>query len=347
MKLRKKQIRLTKEERENALKKKYSGIVYHYCSLDTFLKIITNHTIRASNIRKSNDYHEIVSCVGSFKAAVRRACIKYMNDNPWNKVFKSFYNPEGLGEIDIDGIIGTAIENESCTYYCACFSKERDLLSQWITYADDGRGVAIAFSEAILYAPTDYCHYKYSEIEYNLNNPRSNRLQRLSEYILENLKSVDETHGDEVTEEDYANAFFRVVNPMVYNSVFYKDTSFKAEKERRLVFYPFGNVRNLRYKNVTGTYDKDQMYYDKMLELVKGGEKMGEFYRKPISFGIKDSKISSYVDFDFSSCTRYFVPEIILGPKCTIDDLDLKLLLVSNGFDLTHTKISHSSSSYR
>ncbi len=156
MKLRKKQIGLTKEERENALKKKYSGIVYHYCSLDTFLKIITNHTIRASNIRKSNDYHEIVSCVGSFKAAVRRACIKYMNDNPWNKVFKSFYNPEGLGEIDIDGIIRTAIENESCTYYCACFSKERDLLSQWITYADDGRGVAIAFSEAILYAPTGW-----------------------------------------------------------------------------------------------------------------------------------------------------------------------------------------------
>ncbi len=70
---------------------------------------------------------------------------------------------------------------------------------------------------------------------------------------------------------------------MVYNSVFYKDTSFKAEKERRLVFYPFGNVRNLRYKNVTGTYDKDQMYYDKMLELVKEGEKMGEFYTQKSS----------------------------------------------------------------
>jgi hypothetical protein len=32
--------------------------VYHYCSLETFLNIINNKTIRLSDINKSNDYLE-------------------------------------------------------------------------------------------------------------------------------------------------------------------------------------------------------------------------------------------------------------------------------------------------
>lgn len=35
-------------------------IVYHYCSLDTFYKIISNATIRLSNVIKTNDREEMV-----------------------------------------------------------------------------------------------------------------------------------------------------------------------------------------------------------------------------------------------------------------------------------------------
>lgn len=34
------------------------SVVYHYCSVDTFFQIITNHTIRLSDIEKSNDFME-------------------------------------------------------------------------------------------------------------------------------------------------------------------------------------------------------------------------------------------------------------------------------------------------
>ena len=34
--------------------------VYHYCSVETFLKIIQRKTLRLSDIGKSNDYEERV-----------------------------------------------------------------------------------------------------------------------------------------------------------------------------------------------------------------------------------------------------------------------------------------------
>lgn len=33
-------------------------VVYHYCSVETFYQIITNHTLRLSDIEKSNDFME-------------------------------------------------------------------------------------------------------------------------------------------------------------------------------------------------------------------------------------------------------------------------------------------------
>ena len=35
-------------------------IVYHYCSVDTFYKIITNHELWLTDVSKSNDYKELV-----------------------------------------------------------------------------------------------------------------------------------------------------------------------------------------------------------------------------------------------------------------------------------------------
>ena len=35
-------------------------MVYHYCSVDTFLKIIQNKSLRLSDIGKSNDYSELI-----------------------------------------------------------------------------------------------------------------------------------------------------------------------------------------------------------------------------------------------------------------------------------------------
>ena len=43
--------------------------VYHYCSLDNFLNIVKNKTIRLSDVNKYNDYLELKSLLNSIENA--------------------------------------------------------------------------------------------------------------------------------------------------------------------------------------------------------------------------------------------------------------------------------------
>ena len=51
-------------------------VVYHYCSVDTFFQIITNHTLRLSDIEKSNDFME--------KKWAIRQCLEHIKNNLTN-----------------------------------------------------------------------------------------------------------------------------------------------------------------------------------------------------------------------------------------------------------------------
>lgn len=330
-------------ELENTNEKSYNSIVYHYCSVDTFMSIISHKTLRASNIRKSNDYHEVISCMGNFQIAMRNALRKYHKTFPYDSEFQQFYYIDDCTAIDTDALIEKAIDNESCTYYCVCFSEAKDLLSQWRGYAGDGTGVAIGFRESFLRAPTDFCHYKYASIEYDLFSVRAD----LEKYIFHRFEIARNYLGDRLTASDYSNVLFQVINAMVYNAIFYKDSSFQEEKERRLVYYPFGNIRNLNISHKARDISEHQLYYDRMSELFNSHTKLAQLERMPLSFSNRNGQITSYVDFNFTQCLPWLIPEIILGPKNTMDDLDLRLFLHSHGIDLSYTKILHSASAYR
>lgn len=43
------------------------NLLYHYCSLDTFLSIVQNRTIRLSDITKSNDAKELTWFFHNFR----------------------------------------------------------------------------------------------------------------------------------------------------------------------------------------------------------------------------------------------------------------------------------------
>lgn len=52
------------------------GIIYHYCSLDTFVQIVKNKTIRLSDLDKTNDFMEKKmgsgAVTGGFKKRIRK-----------------------------------------------------------------------------------------------------------------------------------------------------------------------------------------------------------------------------------------------------------------------------------
>ena len=105
-------------------------LVYHYCSIETFLSIIQNSVLRLTDIEKSNDYSERVYMetliLKQFQKKINNNLNGYLLDNFIVKYYQSLYTSSNL--------------------YASCFSEDGDLLSQWRAYADNGTGVSIGFS---------------------------------------------------------------------------------------------------------------------------------------------------------------------------------------------------------
>lgn len=313
-------------------------IVYHYCSVQTFEKIIRNSTIRATNIRKSNDYTEIINTLEVFMDAIPVALEKYWNDHPEDEVFDEF-----LQNLDVETLVKGTIDNPSCIYYCACFSEARDLLSQWRGYADNGRGVAIGFKDVYFMKSSDPRHFSYKPIVYDLFRQK----RQLIEYLYEIIADVRKHKGTAVTCADYENTFNGILSTMVYNTVFCKNGAFAEERERRLVYYPFHNVMNLMSRNKSSHIGAYQMYYDRMGESGQYTSEFNGIQKGQIEFMTKDNEIVSYVDLNFKNILPYCIKEIVLGPKNQMDDMDLRLFLHMNGIDMASTKITRSESTYR
>lgn len=314
--------------------------VYHYCSCETFLSIISKSTLRMTNIQKSNDYTEIINSLNIFRTALQTACYQFSRANPWDETFAKFFQ-----NVHINELIENAIYNDSLTYYAVCFSEERDLLSQWRGYADDASGVAIGFNVQYLKELTDYRNMKYMAVEYNTGSVSKDLIQ----YVLEKLQAVQYDIRSEQTfyPSYYENALNEIITSFIYNAAFYKSSAFAEEKEWRIVLYPFGMIRNLRARNESHLAPSNQLYYDRMSEFLQGKSKHGHLIRSPINFGLRKNNIFTYFELDFSAIASFFVKEIVLGPKNQMDDLDLRLLLLSNGIDPNNIQITRSAATYQ
>lgn len=103
-------------------------VVYHYTSMDTFLKIVKSGVIWATNIRYLNDVME------------RRHCLNQIRD--FIAINESSVKAKLLGLLDENK------DNQKEFYhlpFVASFSKERDSLPQWRSYCSRGNGVSIGF----------------------------------------------------------------------------------------------------------------------------------------------------------------------------------------------------------
>lgn len=317
---------------------RHTKTVYHYCSNETFMSILSNLTLRVTNIKKSNDYTEIVNCLDLFQRSLRIACYRFNKTNPEDSEFAQFYH-----EADIATLVERSIMNDTLTYYAVCFSEAGDSLSQWRGYADNATGVAIGFDRQYLDKATDRQNMKFMEVEYNKQNVEED----LVNYVVNKFEQVKKDLGVFVTTTHYGNAISQVLTSFVYNAAFYKNAAFAEEKELRLVFYPFGNIQNLYIRHQARDMSSNQLYYDRMFEYLQKERQYGPFIRKPLSFGLRRNNIFSYFDLDFSSIAPFFVQEIVLGPKNNMDDLDLRLFLLSKGFDVANIKIIRSTATYQ
>jgi hypothetical protein len=98
--------------------------IFHYTSVESFYKIITNKSLRLSSSKYLNDYKEL--------KILRELIDPKKLDNKGIS-----YNNERVNEIN------NLVNNSNQEAFIISFSKHRDLLSQWRRYADNSKGVSI------------------------------------------------------------------------------------------------------------------------------------------------------------------------------------------------------------
>ena len=309
--------------------------VYHYCTIDAFMSIISSGTIRASNIQKSNDITEIRNAIDIFSHALSKAIYEFNKtheDLPYE--LQNFLRT--WKTCDAYDYMENMLDNNALIYYCACFSEARDLLSQWRGYGDDGKGVCIGFEDICFEPLKDSISFDYRPVHYVSST-------EIEKWYSDILTDLNFSASKNATLVDYENLFNHIISKMVYEVVFYKDQRFSEEREHRLVFYPFGAVRNLKNRSRQISYQNCyDPFFDKMIDIIDHRIECSDFYISSLDFSKHGNTVKSYVDINFKEKISYIISEIILGPKTKMDDLELRLFLYKHGLDPRTVKIRES-----
>jgi len=195
------------ENNSNPLKGK---IIYHYCSPESFLKIIESKCIWLSAINNMNDYSE-----GNwYSKALDKVLDNKKNDFGDNNCLD----------------VSNEFKAKNTIKYISCFSKLKDSLSQWRAYAQDGEGVAIGLSVDKIGIPFYRPNLAgiFSDLPVYLSEMRYAGLDKLVEIIDTNLSKLINEFNANIRSILFFNQFSNIV----------KNPAFKEEEEVRLVYAP-------------------------------------------------------------------------------------------------------------
>lgn len=278
-------------------------ILYHYCGLDAFLSIIKNSTLCLSDIRKSNDYLECVYCRDKINEKIRG----FLEDDK-----------EALEAWDFGYNINSDLSMDMISYV-ACFSENKDQLSQWRGYADNGAGIAVGFSRESFAdlkeaAPS---HISFRKVIYD-EKEQEKFIERIAR---ESIKAMETRPVAQVAAE--LNQNYRLQFPVL------KNASFEEEAEWRIIF--------------NDSFSKRKRHVGKNI-LFSG-----------IRYTVREKRLVSYIEMDFSKLKYNAIKEIWIGPKAEVEIQDILHLLdvygyyddVENYNESAPIKIAHSASSYR
>ena len=186
---------------------KLPEVLYHYTGQAGLLGIIQNAELWATKVRYMNDATE-------FNHALALA----------SEILDSLIADEHARKL-----AGTTLRRslqglEDINIFTACFCKDGDLLSQWRGYATEGGGIAIGFDAPELKSTAARAGFALGACIYDAALQRCAVTEAIEHCIAEEIASRNNWgfHGP------LADVIFRI-------GAFFKDSSFREEKEWRLV----------------------------------------------------------------------------------------------------------------
>ena len=206
--------------------KKVTQSLYHYTTAHGLIGILAQKKIWATHINYLNDKKEFIDAVDEFRKQIKdlRPNVPTLTDTPTpHRTHMETSSTEKYGPVlEILQILHGAI-------YVTSFSEERDQLSQWRGYCAIGPGFSIGFNRAKLKKlvkriPTGLL--KKCIYEPRVKEKKIERIIKPAESV--NLNGRDFLLG--------------MINKMLRIAPYFKDESFKEEKEWRLALVEGGDA---------------------------------------------------------------------------------------------------------
>ena len=271
--------------------------VYYYCNVSTALAVLSEKEIWMTDIRNLNDLNELTGVYNMFFNLLEE------HDLQRNKA---------LGELfDIARQPGAIQLYERPSgahpYYVACFSKNRDSVSQWVSFGDDGHGLAIGFDESALLEAAQTEGLEYQPISYVKEDDIRYHIPEIYEHLI----SIGKVSGRALMDETMAR-----IKEIYASGAYFKTYHYRSENEKRIIYEYPREVKNLP----------------------NGWEV------KKIKAYAKKNMINTCVPLAFPASA---IKAIITGPKYQKNFYELEMALEVLGYNVKDIIIQESTSGYR
>lgn len=202
-----------KELFENLISEPFSGILYHYTSLDALTKIVESKTIHASEAHYLNDSAEVTHLSDSVDRVLdtrpQTPIIRQLRE--WLKIRKQ-----------IKPLV-----------FVVSFSEAGNLLSQWRSYCPPWQGVSIGFEASKLAAKASTQGFSLVRCIYD-NESKAKLATNIADAFLARAESrgVD---AQQHPSQSYFTAFFDLEDTFLRLCCAAKHITFSEEREWRLI----------------------------------------------------------------------------------------------------------------
>lgn len=213
---------------KNDVNEKDKDLLFHYCTAETFYKIVCGQKLRFSDISKSNDSREIKLLFDLYKKWAREK----------GKEISDFFIQNAFN-----------LDQEHHRNYCFCLTENGNILSQWRGYAPSG-GFSIGFSKEKLN------QYLSTISTLDGKTPQIGAI----EYVDEKDERLDNVF-EEIGTNNAVEVFHRLRN----TTVLFKSKMFKEEAEKRIWFDSFMSKpgENEPILRVDGIVIKMEYYFNR------------------------------------------------------------------------------------
>lgn len=320
-------------------------ILYHYCSLEALYSIISSRSFWLTSLDSTNDKKEL-----KYGDKILNDVLKKMICEETNIDMKKIL--EDISAAPADSKYKKHRNNYH--YYGASFVENKDSLTHWERYGNDGYGVCIAFNIWMIqhffetWSLPNICTswLWHKEIIYK---------ESLQKEYLKNsiLYKIDGFVNQIANTSNISNISSIVITkiPNLCNTIYYsllsqvkpvfKHSGFSDENEYRLIFEEGQAEEMSEYMNRIASQTDSVELFLNISRHIK--EAVNELNLKQDNkcYCMIGKSIRSYYSMNLSHIWGdALIPEIIIGPRCYQNKKELLSFLKANGLHKTKVMIS-------